>query len=92
MAHWHIWAQVGLGAFEFLGEADGDDFEEACWNLASANREFRAEFDGKSMTFNGNSLVPLDRRIDGAKVQFGGVASHRSESAPELPGRPAPKK
>lgn len=71
MNQWHIWCQIKPGAFEYLGQAEGESFENACHHLAESNPAFRADFEPTRMTFNGNPLVPLDRRIDGARVQFG---------------------
>lgn len=71
MSHWHIWAEIRPGAFEYLGRADGETFEDACRRHAQASRDFRQDFEPEKMTFNGHPLVPLDRRIDGVRVQFG---------------------
>lgn len=77
---WRIWSRLGPQAYEYLGQADGETFAEACQALAEARPDFRADFEPRAMTHNGNELVPLDRRIDGQEVQFG---------APPTRARPA---
>lgn len=81
MSQWHIWAQIPQGGFQYLGQAQGDCFEEACQRLAETNASFRENFHPAKMTFNGNPLIPLDRRIDGLCVQFGSTQDKTVEPA-----------
>lgn len=71
LQHWRIWSFVGHGAYEFHGEGAGENFEEACRDLAARNAGFASAFDPDAMTVRGNPLIPLDRRIDGVRVQIG---------------------
>ena len=54
----------------------GESFHDACCNMAERDPSFAADFDPKAMTLQGFSLIPLDSRIEGRRVQFGqaGVA------------------
>jgi len=79
MTVWKIWSAVGFGAFEYLGEAEGETFQAASRRLAAENPNFREAFDPHRMTFQGCPLVPLDRRIDGTSIQFGNVRDGLAE-------------
>ena len=68
---WRIWTSLGYGAFEYLGDAEGDTFTDACRAKAAADPAFAAEFDPIAMTLQGFPLVPLDSRIEGRRVQLG---------------------
>jgi len=78
---WRVWTSVGYGAFEYVGEAPGDTFQDACRVMADANAAFAADFDPVAMTYQGCPLIPLDSRIEGRRVQFGGAR----DGAPEGP-------
>lgn len=75
---WRIWSRVGEDAYEYLGEAEGETFKDACRALAEANPVFGADFEPVRMTHNGNELLALDRRVDGQRVQFGSPEDHLS--------------
>lgn len=72
---WRIWSRIGHQAYQYHGEAEGETFTQACHAFAAANPAFAADFEPAHMTHNGNELLPLDRRIDGQKVQFGAPPS-----------------
>ena len=83
MATWRIWSGIAYGAFEFLGEAEGETFADACQAYAASHPAFAAEFNTRRLTFQGFPLVPLDRRIDGEKVCFGEVRDIVADSRPK---------
>ena len=78
---WRIWTNVDFGAFEYLGEAEGDTFTDACHAMAAADPAFAAEFDPLAMTLLGAPLIPLDSRLQGRRLQFGAAR----DSAPDEP-------
>ena len=69
--HWRIWISVGYGAVEYVGEAIGDTFAEACRHRAESDPGFAREFNPRSLSLRGCPLVPLDRRIDGPSIRLG---------------------
>ncbi len=62
---------MGYGAFDYLGDAEGESFHDACCNMAGRDPAFAADFDPKAMTLQGFPLIPLDGRIEGRRVQLG---------------------
>jgi hypothetical protein len=84
MVVWRIWSRIAHQAYEYLGEAEGETFEEACHAFAKAHPTFGADFEPVRMTHNGNELLPLDGRVDGQRVQFGVWTAQKEPS----PGKP----
>ncbi len=68
---WRVWSRVGYGAFEYLGDAAGESFKQACESLANTNPDFARDFDPPNETLQDCPLVPLERRVDGRQFADG---------------------
>ncbi|MEJ1935033.1 hypothetical protein WDZ92_32955 [Nostoc sp. NIES-2111] len=62
---WRLAIQIAPGAFAYLGEAQAENFEDACRILASTRPDFLITFtDGKAY-MEGRELMALTDAVDG---------------------------